>query len=322
MRILIITLSLFSSLFAKDVLTIYTYSSFVSDWGPGKELKTEFEKNCNCEVNFIGVGDGVSTLNRLKLERNKSKADIVLGLDSDLIEIARDSKLVQNHQISKPKLSTQFWSEDFIPYDHGYFAFIYDETKTKNIPKNLKELLNNDNNQTIIYQDPRSSVLGKSLVLWVNKIYPNEVNDIFKNLAKNTVTITKGWSEAYGLFKKGESDFVLSYSTSPVVHLQEGITKYKAVIFEDGNYEQVETAAITKNAKNLKLANEFLQFLLSKEAQTIIMNKNIMYPSIKMDLPDEFKQIQEVKTSISYSPKEVFDNQKEFIRQWQNALTF
>ncbi len=36
-----------------------------------------------------------------------------------------------------------------------------------------------------------------------------------------TVTVTKGWSEAYGLFLKGESDPVLSYTTSPAYHLIE-----------------------------------------------------------------------------------------------------
>lgn len=34
-----------------------------------------------------------------------------------------------------------------------------------------------------------------------------------------TVTVTKGWSEAYGLFLKGESDLVLSYTTSPAYHI-------------------------------------------------------------------------------------------------------
>ncbi len=34
-------------------------------------------------------------------------------------------------------------------------------------------------------------------------------------MAGKTLTVTKGWSEAYGLFLKGEGDFVLSYTSSP-----------------------------------------------------------------------------------------------------------
>lgn len=320
MRLFILFLPLFSFLLAKDSLTVYSYNSFAGTWGPAKELKEEFEKTCACEVNFIGVGDGVSALNRLKLEGNKSKADVILGLDGDLLEVARAANLVQNHQVEKPKLSTEFWSEDFIPYDHGYLAFIYDETKTKDLPKTLKDFIKNAGKNSIIYQDPRTSILGKSLLLWINKLYPDEAEEFYKALDENTLTITKSWTEAYSLFKKGESDFVLSYSTSPAVHLQDGITKYKALIFDDGNYEEIETAAITKNAKNLKLANEFLTFLLSEPAQKIIMKKNIMYPSIEMELPKEFQELEKVKLPLSYSPKEVLQKQKNFIKQWQNAL--
>jgi ABC-type thiamine transport system substrate-binding protein len=32
-----------------------------------------------------------------------------------------------------------------------------------------------------------------------------------------TVTVTKGWSEAYGMFLDGEADMVLSYTTSPPI---------------------------------------------------------------------------------------------------------
>ena len=31
--------------------------------------------------------------------------------------------------------------------------------------------------------------------------------------------MTQGWSEAYGLFLKGEADMVLSYTTSPAYHI-------------------------------------------------------------------------------------------------------
>lgn len=320
MRLLLLFFSIFSFLLAKDTLTVYSYNSFTGTWGPAKELKEEFEKTCNCEISFIGVGDGVSALNRLKLEGSKSKADIILGLDGDLLEVARSANLVQKHQVMKPELSTEFWSEDFIPYDHGYLAFIYDASKTQDKPKTLKDFIQNADKASIIYQDPRTSILGKSLLLWINKLYPEEAQELYKILDEKTATITKSWTEAYSLFKKGESDFVLSYSTSPAVHLKEGITKYQALIFDDGNYEEIETAAITKNAKNLKLANEFLTFLLSEPAQKIIMNKNIMYPSIKMELPPEFQDLEKVKIPLSYSPKEVLQKQKEFIKQWQNAL--
>ena len=46
--------------FAQEkTLTVYTYESFVSDWGPGPKVKEEFEKTCGCTVEWVGVADGV-----------------------------------------------------------------------------------------------------------------------------------------------------------------------------------------------------------------------------------------------------------------------
>src|SRR3979409_734108 len=66
------------------VLTVYTYSSFVSDWGPGPAVKKAFEAECACKLNLVAGEDGVVLLSRLRLEGASSPADVVLGLDTNL----------------------------------------------------------------------------------------------------------------------------------------------------------------------------------------------------------------------------------------------
>ena len=39
----------------KPEIVIYTYESFASEWGPGPQIKAEFEKTCNCTVTFVGL---------------------------------------------------------------------------------------------------------------------------------------------------------------------------------------------------------------------------------------------------------------------------
>ena len=68
-------------------------------------------------------------------------------------------------------------------------------------------------------------------------VYGDEAGDAWKKLAPKIVTVTQGWSEAYGLFLKGEADMVLSYTTSPAYHI--GVEKdqnKKAAIFPEGHY--------------------------------------------------------------------------------------
>ena len=86
---------------AKDKLTVYTYESFTADWGPGPVVKKEFEAECGCDVEFVSVADGVALLNRVKLEGASTKADIVLGLDTNLTADAKASGLFAPHEIRK-----------------------------------------------------------------------------------------------------------------------------------------------------------------------------------------------------------------------------
>ncbi len=130
----------------KKVLTVYTYESFVSEWGPGPKVKAAFEKTCDCTVNFVGVADGVALLNRLKLEGASSKADVVVGLDTNLIAEAKDTGLFEASGIdaSAAKVPGGFKDDVFVPYDYGHFAVVYDTQTLKNPPKSLKELVEGD----------------------------------------------------------------------------------------------------------------------------------------------------------------------------------
>ena len=35
------------------VLKVYTYDSFVSDWGPGPAVEAAFEETCGCDLQFL-----------------------------------------------------------------------------------------------------------------------------------------------------------------------------------------------------------------------------------------------------------------------------
>ena len=84
---------------AAETLTVYTYSSFVGDWGPGPAIETAFEAECGCDLEFIGVEDGVALLSRLRLEGERTRADVVLGLDMNLVTEARDTGLLAPHRL-------------------------------------------------------------------------------------------------------------------------------------------------------------------------------------------------------------------------------
>ena len=76
---------------AQPVLTIYTYESFASEWGPGPAIETAFEAECACDVNFVALDSSIGILGRVQLEGASSPADIVLGLDTNLMATAQQA---------------------------------------------------------------------------------------------------------------------------------------------------------------------------------------------------------------------------------------
>ena len=169
---------------ADKTLTVYTYESFVSEWGPGPKVKEAFEKTCACTVEFVGVADGVALLTRLKLEGETSKADVVLGLDTNLVEEAKQTGLFEANGVdaSAVKVPGGFSDDVFLPYDYGHFAVIYDTETIKTPPQSLKELVEGDPSQKIVIQDPRTSTPGLGLLLWVKSVYGDKAPEAWAKL--------------------------------------------------------------------------------------------------------------------------------------------
>lgn len=314
------------ALAAGKTLTIYTYESFVSEWGPGPKIKEAFEKTCDCAVNFVGVADGVALLTRLKLEGETSKADVVLGLDTNLVEEAKKTGLFEAHGVdaSAVKVPGGFSDDVFLPYDYGHFAVIYDTETIKTPPTSLKELVEGDPAQKIVIQDPRTSTPGLGLLLWVRSVYGDKAPEAWAKLKDRVLTVTPGWSEAYGLFTKGEAPMVLSYTTSPAYHMvAEETDRYQAAEFSEGHYIQIEVAGLLKNAPEKELARQFLAFMLEPGFQDTIPTNNWMMPvaATSEPLPEAFGKLVQPKTTFLMDPAEVAANRQAWIDEWLKAMT-
>jgi thiamine transport system substrate-binding protein len=329
MKKLFASLALFTSLVAsaqaKDTLTIYTYDSFMSEWGPGAKIKAAFETDCDCTIEWVGTADGVAMLNRLKLEGAATKADVVLGLDTNLTTEAKATGLFGKHGVDAGKTNVPGgWSDDvFLPYDYGHFAIVYDTEKMKEPPKSLDELVNGDASQKIILEDPRASTPGLGFLLWMKSVYGDKANEAWAKLKPRILTTAPGWSEAYGLFTKGEAPMVFSYVTSPAYHMTvENTARYQAAAFAEGHYLQIEVAGLIDASPEKALAQKFLNFMLQPGFQNEIPTTNWMLPAgdITVALPDSFSKIVKPEKTLLFSPDDVNTNRKAWIDEWLSAV--
>lgn len=304
------------------VLTVYTYDSFVSDWGPGPAIEAAFEAQCACDLQFVGAGDGAALLARLRLEGDATEADIVLGLDTNLTASARATGLFAAHGITPEGLTLPVaWDDaEFLPFDWGYFAFVH-RTDLANVPTSFEALAASD--ISIVIQDPRSSTPGLGLLMWVQAAHGDNAAAIWEGLADNIVTVTPGWSEAYGLFLEGEADMVLSYTTSPAYHLiAEEDAGYTAAAFDEGHYMQIEVAGQLAGSDQPELAKAFLEFMLSPAFQEVIPMTNWMYPAAldPAALPDGFESLIAPATALLVAQDEAPAIRDAALATWQAAL--
>ncbi len=303
------------------VLTVLTYDSFTSEWGPGPAIEAAFEETCGCDLQFVGAGDGAALLARLQLEGPRTDADIVLGLDTNLTAAARETGLFAPHGITADLDLPVVWDDtDFMPFDWGYFAFVGNAGAAA--PTSLQALADSD--IKIVIQDPRSSTPGLGLLMWVQAAYGDEAGALWADLADNIVTVTPGWSEAYGLFLEGEADAVLSYTTSPAYHLiAEDDDSKVAWAFDEGHYMQVEVAGKVAGTDQPELADQFMAFMVSDGFQSIIPTTNWMYPAVTPSggLPDGFDTLITPTKSLLFSPQEALAIRASALDAWRTALS-
>lgn len=303
------------------VLTIYTYDSFATEWGPGPAIEAGFEAKCSCDVEFVTAGDGAALLSRLRLEGESTPADVVVGLDTNLTAAARDTGLFAPSGVTAEYALPVAWTDDtFVPFDWGYFAFVGNEGDP--MPADFRALADSD--RRIVIQDPRSSTPGLGLLLWVKEAYGDEADQIWADLRDNIVTVTPGWSEAYGMFLDGEADLVLSYTTSPAYHIiaEEDLTKV-ALPFSEGHYMQIEVAGAVAGSDQPELAAQFLAYLVSDEAQSVIPTTNWMFPAVLPadGLPQGFEALVSPDKALLIDAEAVPATRDAAMEEWRAALS-
>ena len=288
-------------------LVIWTYDSFTSEWGPGPDVTRAFEEKTGINITWVSHNDAGSVVARLLTERENAGADIILGLDQNLAHRLTGSPLLEPY---RPQGAENILPELIIdpefrltPMDYSFFAIVYDSAAIANPPESLEDLTHPRFARSLILIDPRTSSPGLGFFGWVREVYGNGWLDYWRRLQPSILTITEGWSSAYGLFTRGEAPMVLSYTTSPAYHLEyEDTDRFRAAIFSDGHSMQIEAAALLLNAVNKDNAKLFLDFMIGPDFQNIIPLTNWMYPVIDIPLPESFRITSKSDRPIMNSP--------------------
>jgi thiamine transport system substrate-binding protein len=301
----------------KPELIVYAPDYFASEWGPGPAIEQGFEVTCGCDLRFV-TGDVMS---RLQLEGSSTEADAVIGLTTDQTAKARATGFFVPHGKDLSGLTLPITWDDplFVPFNWSDIAFVYDKTRMPNPPTSFEALLEMPDDVKIAIEDPRSSEAGLALVLWLSEVFGDGAKDAWRKLKPRILTVTPGWSEAYGLFTSGEVDMVLSFTTSPAYHIiAEGDDTKAAAIFPEGHYFMAELAAKLADAHHPELADKFLDYILSDAFQGMIATANWSYPAREFDgsLPPEFASLPRPERTLFLPETEAEARRGPAIADW------
>ena len=308
-------------------LIIYAYDSFVSEWGPAGQIEPAFEAETGIDVEFRSVGDAGQVVSRAILEKDNPRADIILGVDNNLLSRALEADILEPYTPNNIDLvpgELRFDPSDrVIPFDYGFFSIIYDSLKIADPPASLEDLTEERFRKKLIIMDPRTSSPGLGFLLWTVKVFGDGYAEYWERLKPSILTVTDGWDSGYGLFTAGEAPMVLSYTTSPAYHVEfEETERYKAALFDGGHYLQVEGMGILKGAPHRKEAERFIEFMLTDAFQKVIPLTNFMFPvNQQTELPDSFTFAPQPGIELILGTEEIRKKQEIWIAEWTRILS-
>jgi thiamine transport system substrate-binding protein len=331
---LVAILSLFIPLTAQGVqeqqeLVVYAYDSFTGDWGPGPVLAEQFEEETGIKVNLVSSGDGMEMMNKLISEANNPWADVVVGISDDMASKIYKAGLLEPYKSEALSEIPSFLHFDptyqLLPFDYGNFAFVVDTEAMDSdmVPTSLASLTDPIYRDKVILIDPRTSSVGLGLLLWTIEVFGEEGYLSWWEIMKDqALTITDGWSSAYGLFTEGEAPLVLSYTTSPVYHVTyEDTTRYQVALFEEGHSTTIEGVGLLASSNKKDEARQFIDFILTKGQLTIAI-ANSMYPvNSKTELPDAFNYAPKPEKNLSMDSETLAKNLDRWLTEWTQVMS-
>lgn len=265
---------------------VYASSSFVAKWGPGPALKELFEKQNIFRVEFVEVADISMAIQKISFENENSLADVVMGMDQyDIVRLAnkiqwRDIDRNTNIKFNN-SVAAVAGEKAFIPYDWAPLSFVGRKNAAASV-SSLSDLLRPELKAKLALQDPRTSSPGLQFLAWIFETRSgDEALQYLKAINEQVHSYSPSWSAAYGLFTNNQADLVFSYITSPVYHqIEEGDSSFQAFEMTEPLPVQVEFSGIPLTCKNCEAAEMFVNFLLTPEAQKILMSRNYMLPVV------------------------------------------
>ena len=317
-------------------LVVMAHSSF----DIGQEVIEAFEEQHSVKLTFLDSGDAGEALNKAILGKNNPLADVFYGADNTFLSRALKEDIFEPYKSpALRKIAPDLILDDsnrLLPVDWGDVCLNYDkawfEEKKLAPPASLEDLINPAYAGLTVVQNPATSSPGLAFLLaTIDHFGVEGWQAYWRALRENEVWIENGWTEAYyGQFSAasdGNRPVVVSYATSPAAEVYYSEGKYTtpptgAVTAPGTCFRQVEFVGILKGTKRLKLAQAFVDWMLSQPVQEDIPLHMWVYPANQeAELPQLFADFaQQASDPASIGHEEIAAGRDEWIAAWTEIV--
>jgi thiamine transport system substrate-binding protein len=323
-------------------LKVMTHDSFAVSQG----VLDEFTAQTGVKVELIPSGDAVAMTNAAILTAGNPVADVLFGIDENLLAAAFDANLFVNYVPTRIGTVDQAYVLDDLsrvtPIDHGDVCVNFDREALNasgtTLPTSFADLAAPALNESLVVEDPSASTPGLAFMLATIASFGGGDDassnaawlQYWKSLKDNGVQIVDSWESAYyGAFSGGSGEgtrpLVVSYASSPPAEVTDttiAVDSTPTGVIGATCYRQTEFAGILAGSTQQLAAASFIEFMLGKSFQEDVPGQMYVYP-VRSDatLPEAFvKYTTPVEKPLSLSYEEVGENRDRWIKQWSSLF--
>ncbi|MBS4207007.1 ABC transporter substrate-binding protein [Bacillus sp. FJAT-50079] len=312
----------------------------ISTWGFAEDFFREevykpFEQEHNVEI-VLDIGNNADRLN--KVRQGNSDIDIIYlsdyyaqqGIDDGLFETIDRSKISNINDIydsAKAPLGEEYGPA----YTIAQFGIAYNPDEVKTPITSWKDLWSEEFKSSItipgittttgpMFLDAASKVSGSA------EFNEDKAFEKMKEIMPNVVKEYAQTSEFVNMFGQGEivaGPFMEMYLGS----LKEAVPNVQFVSPEEGGYAVMNVVNIVKDSKQKELAEEFINYVLSKEVQEKSAKAKIDSPvNTKVELTEEEAEGLTYGEDVvgklnTLNMKFVNEQSKSWIDRWNRELS-
>ncbi|MGD8814677.1 MAG: thiamine ABC transporter substrate-binding protein [Anaerolineales bacterium] len=317
------------------VLTVMTHDSFSAS----DEVIAAFEQLHNVEIQFLKSGDTGTAVNRAILAGENPLADVFYGLDNTFLSRALDEGIFEPYESPLlDQIPDEFKLDPenrALPVDYGDVCLNYDiaflESLDLQPPQSLEDLLDDRYRGLLAVENPATSSPGLAfLFTTIGHFGEDSYLDYWAGLVENDVLVVNDWETTYYTeFTRygGTRPIIVSYGSSPpfeVIYSETPIDEppTAAVVADETCFRQIEFVGILKGTRNRRLAEAWIDFMLSTTFQEDLPLQMYVFPvNSEAQLYPIFTEFLAIPDRPAFmDPADIAEKREAWIEAWTETV--